>query len=340
VWPLLEACGPGGQSASPSPLQGIKTFTYANYGGTTSEAMVNSWGKKFKELTGISMTTASFSYGKFITQIKENKVDWDGADLERYFAFQYADLLEPIDYGVVGLKESDMIGPGLLGPNYVANYVSAYVIGYRSDKKTAHPKTWAEFFDTKNIPGKRCIYNYPYGMLEIALLADGVPFNQLYPLNLDRAFKKIDTIRKDLIFWNTGAQAQQYIVSGAVDFIACWDARMNYLARSGLPVAVEWAQNVGIVDVHCVPKNDPRKAASMEFIKAACDPQAQAQFSLLVGGYGPPTKAGYAALPDSIKPYITTNPDHIAQQIGIIDDHYWATNIDPVSTRWYAYVGG
>jgi putative spermidine/putrescine transport system substrate-binding protein len=42
-------------------------------------------------------------------------------------------------------------------------------------------------------------------MLEIALLADGVAPDKLYPLDLDRAFKKLDTIKKNTIWWATNA---------------------------------------------------------------------------------------------------------------------------------------
>ena len=56
---------------------------------------------------------------------------------------------------------------------------------------------WADLFDTAKIPGKRTFYKWSApGVLEIALLADGVAPDKLYPLDLDRAFKKLDTIKK------------------------------------------------------------------------------------------------------------------------------------------------
>ena len=57
-------------------------------------------------------------------------------------------------------------------------------------------------FDTKKFPGKRTFYKWSApGVIEIALLADGVPADKLYPLDLDRAFKKLDTIKSDIVWW-------------------------------------------------------------------------------------------------------------------------------------------
>ncbi len=53
-------------------------------------------------------------------------------------------------------------------------------------------------------------------MMEIALLADGVAPDKLYPIDADRAFKKLDTIKKQSIFWTTNSQSQQLLVDGEV----------------------------------------------------------------------------------------------------------------------------
>ena len=79
----------------------------------------------------------------------------------------------------------------------------------------ARPAGWADLFDTEEIPGKRTFYKWSApGVLEIALLADGVPADKLYPLDLDRAFKKLDTIKNDIVWWGGGAESQQLLASG------------------------------------------------------------------------------------------------------------------------------
>ena len=69
------------------------------------------------------------------------------------------------------------------------------------------PQTWADLFDLKQFPGKRTLADNPVSSLEIALLADGVAPDKLYPLDADRALKKLDTIKPDTIFWSTNSQS-------------------------------------------------------------------------------------------------------------------------------------
>ena len=55
-------------------------------------------------------------------------------------------------------------------------------------------------------------------MIEAAFLADGVAPDKLYPLDLDRAFKKLDSIKADIIWWSAGAQSQQLLASAEAPF--------------------------------------------------------------------------------------------------------------------------
>lgn len=312
-------------------------FVIANWGGITSRAMLNAWGAPFTAATGRPVEAAIFDYGKFSTQIKEGKVEWNWADVEGWYPLANADLLQDIPADL-GLTADDFVDPSLFSKKAVGSYLNSYVIAYRTDKDRPHPATWAEFFDTAKFPGKRSLYNWPYGMIEIALLADGVPMDQLYPLDLDRAFEKIKSIKGDIVFWNTGAEAQQFIVSDAVDFIVPWSSRVSYLALGGLPVGIEWNQNLRIADFHVIP-NGTDAAASLAFIKAALDPDAQAEFARQSGGLAPVTKAGAEKVSDDLKPYLATTPENWRKGIGSINDEWWAANLSDVTKRWYEFVG-
>ncbi|MGF6972768.1 hypothetical protein QFZ94_001195 [Paraburkholderia sp. JPY465] len=91
-------------------------------------------------------------------------------------------------------------------------------------------------------------------MLEIALLADGVPPNKLYPLDLDRAFKKLDTIKSDIVWWSGGAQSQQLLASGEAPIGMFWNGRLHALAQTGVPVGISWNQNLTAADMLVIPK--------------------------------------------------------------------------------------
>lgn len=312
-------------------------FVIANWGGITSRAMLSAWGNRFTAATGRPVEAALFDYGKFTTQITAGKVDWNWADVEGWYPAANGELLQDFA-GSLALTADDFVDPILYSDKAVGSYLNSYVIAYRTDAEGPHPTSWAEFFDTAKLPGKRSIYNWPYGMIEIALLADGVAMDELYPLDLDRAFAKIASIKDDLVFWNTGAEAQQLILSSAVDFIVPWSSRAAYLAIGGMPIALEWNQNLRIASYHVVPEGVDT-ASSVAFIGAALTPEAQAEFAVLSGGLAPVTRAGTEAVADDLKPYLATTPENWDAAIGWIDDAWWAENLQDVTTKWYEFVG-
>ena len=63
------------------------------------------------------------------------------------------------------------------------------------------------------------------------LLADGVAPDDLYPLDVDRAFAKLKPLLPDLIFWEGGAQSQQLFRDGEVVMGNIWHTRANLLAQ-------------------------------------------------------------------------------------------------------------
>ena len=89
------------------------------------------------------------------------------------------------------------------------------------------PTSFADFFDTETFPGKRGAYDYVTGGLpEMALIADGVAPEALYPLDTDRAYKKMDTIKDDIVWWDTGAQSVQLTADGEVAMGMSWNGRL------------------------------------------------------------------------------------------------------------------
>ena len=89
----------------------------------------------------------------------------------------------------------------------------------------------------KRFKGARALAAFPQGMLELALLADGVAPSKLYPLDVERALKKISAIKDDVaVWWTTGAQSAQVLKDGEVDMIAIWGSRMSAALESGAPV--------------------------------------------------------------------------------------------------------
>lgn len=346
---LLAACGSDSTSTSTSTstgtstagasldVGGAKQLTLVNWGGSSNDAMLDAWAKPFEKETGVKITAVNpTDYGKIRSQVESGNVTWDVVDVEGWFLYAGQDegLLEPLDTKTLGVTESDFVStiPDPLMRDGVVNYLTAYVIAYRKDAKQ-HPTNWEEFFDPKAVPGKRMLYNWPYGMLELALLGDGVPFDQLYPLDVDRAFAKMDAIKKDLVFWNTGAESQQALVSGSADFVVPWNNRAGFLIQGGEPIEIEWNQNLQIRGGMVIPKGAPNAQAGQAFIAKSLQPQAQADMAK-GSGYGPVIEAANDLVDESIRPWISTTPENLEKTVGFIDDKWWAENLTEMSDRW------
>ncbi|WJH38530.1 extracellular solute-binding protein (plasmid) [Aliirhizobium terrae] len=98
------------------------------------------------------------------------------------------------------------------------------------------PSSWSEFFDTKAFPGPRSLpdFSSPWRVLIGALLADGVAADSLFPLDLDRAFKKLDAIRPHVaLWWKTGDQIQRAIRDEEVASTLTWNTRIEFLRKEG-----------------------------------------------------------------------------------------------------------
>uniref|UniRef100_UPI0010706A4A Fluorescent GABA Sensor precursor n=1 Tax=Pseudomonas fluorescens TaxID=294 RepID=UPI0010706A4A len=266
----------------------MESINFVSWGGSTQDAQKQAWADPFSKASGITVVQdGPTDYGKLKAMVESGNVQWDVVDVEADFALRAAaeGLLEPLDFSVI---QRDKIDPRFVSDHGVGSFFFSFVLGYNEGGGGASkPQDWTALFDTKTYPGKRALYKWPSpGVLELALLADGVPADKLYPLDLDRAFKKLDTIKKDIVWWGGGAQSQQLLASGEVSMGQFWNGRIHALQEDGAPVGVSWKQNLVMADILVVPKGTKNKAAAMKFLASASSAKGQDDFSNLTA-YAP-----------------------------------------------------
>jgi putative spermidine/putrescine transport system substrate-binding protein len=321
------ACATFAQAAEP--------IVFTSWGGTTQSSQQKDWAQPFGQANGINvLMDGPTDYGKLKAMVESGNVTWDVVDVEGDFAYaaQKAGLVEPIDYNVV---KKDELDPRFATPAAVGSFYYSFVLGYNKGKyASAQPQNWTDLFDTKKYPGKRTLYKWSApGVLEIALLADGVPADKLYPLDLDRAFKKLDTIKGDIVWWSGGAQSQQLLASGEAPMGVFWNGRLHALAQTGVPVGISWNQNLTAADMLVVPKGSKHKAEAMKFLAYATSPQAQAKFATNTN-YAPINVKSPSMMPADVAKQL---PDQYKTSQINLDMKYWAENRDAIAKRWYAW---
>lgn len=310
-----------------------KEMVFTSWGGTTQEAQKKAWVTPFEKDTGdIVKLDGPTDYGKLKAMVESGNVAWDVVDVEGDFAVAAAKagLLEPLDFSVI---KKDELDPRFAGADYIGSFYYSFVLGYNRDALGGkEPKIWADLFDQKAYPGKRTFYKWSApGVLEIALLADGVAPDKLYPLDLDRAFKKLDTIKSDIVWWSGGAQSQQLLASGEAPIGAFWNGRIFAVQKEEPSVGLSWNQNLTAADMLVVPKGAKNKIEAMKFLAEASSPEPQAEMASLTS-YAPVNLASIKLMPAAEAATLPEN--HKEGQINL-DMNYWAAHRDEIGKRWY-----
>jgi putative spermidine/putrescine transport system substrate-binding protein len=154
-----------------------------------------------------------------------------------------------------------------------------------------HPTTPSDLFDLAKFPGKRCLFKFPEygGTLEYPLLAEGVPADKLYPLDLDRAFKKLDSIKNDVVWWSSGAESVQRIVNGDCAIGVTWHGRPALRLKDdpSAPIGVSWNGVLLTDSGWAAPKGAKHMDAVNSLLAYDFTPQNQCRFINTLG-YGIP----------------------------------------------------
>jgi putative spermidine/putrescine transport system substrate-binding protein len=323
--------GGGGDECNPPRQDGV-TLTFSSYGGAYQGAQRKAWLEPYSALTGVKFQEDEASSAATIkAQVESGQVTWDVVDVGNDFGLDvHKDLLEPLDYSLI---PRDEIIENLGATDYrVPDITYGVALAYNTEQTAGKvPEGWADFFDTTKIPGKRGMYDYSEGgIFEVALMADGVKPADLYPLDLDRAIRKLDTIKDDLVFWASGAESQELIGSGEVAMTLIWNGR-GWSAKhtDKKPVEIQWNQQIVTSDYLVVPKGTPNKEAAMRFIAYTICAENNAKPSEYIP-YGPTNKNAKPA-EGSKADLSVSNAD---ENSAYFDDPWLAENFETVDAAY------
>jgi putative spermidine/putrescine transport system substrate-binding protein len=329
----LTGCG------SDDKAGGAPTLTFMSGGGTYQDAQNKAFIEPFTAETGIKVNNdTTLSYAKVKTMVDAGNVTVDVIPAEGYWAVQECGkALQPLDKTIVNMSDLD---PALIQSDCAApllTYSTAMYYSTTAFPGTSHPSGCRDFFDTTRFPGKRAAGStaVPNALVECALIADGVPRESLYPLDLDRAFKKMQTIKKDLVFWNSGTDSVQLMVSGEVTMILAWNGRAYAaIAEQKAKFAPTYQESFLHYDALVVPKGVKNPQTAMKLVAYMLDPARQAKLTSLIP-YGPSNKKAILAnLPDPLKGFLPNTNTELAKGTIVQDQRWWAQNAETVTRRW------
>jgi putative spermidine/putrescine transport system substrate-binding protein len=256
-----------------------ESIVFVNPGGDWGDCMRKSFSDTFTEKYGVKVIDAPFmDDGQIRAAVESGVYDADVVWPTPSFALDAlgSQYLEPIDFSIV---PKDELIEGTYTNYAVAVDLFAWAFGYRTDVTPA-PTKWSDFFDTTTFPGKRGLVSWDYSTVLIgALLADGVAPDQLVPLDIERAFKKLDTIKEDIVWFDTGSAGQDLLVSGEVRFVQLYANRITTSRGNGDPVDIIWDGQIIQSDYVGIPKGSPNVATAMQYIAHMVSKEINGQFS-------------------------------------------------------------
>lgn len=323
-------------------LSGQLVWRDSNGGVNTESRNATIW-KDFTARTGVTMQADYQEEDKvFATFESGAPAPWSLVEFSGLAACKRAaasDYLQKIDTSKVPV---DKLEPGSSDDHCVEAMRSGAVLTWNTDKWPAsgkHPETLADIYNTKDFPGKRCLYKGPQygGVFESALLADGVSPDDIYPFDVPRALAKLDTIKNDIVWFSSGDQSTQLFENGSCDIGIAWSGRIfNAVTKDGGHLAISWKNAILTTGAYGVPKDAPNANAGQAAIAMwILDKKGQQEYVSRMTYATPITGLTYS--PD-LQPWVPTGENAKAAIKEDVD--YFGKEIASLSDKFTAWVSG
>lgn len=327
-----------------APLRAEESMTIVSWGGSFQQTEAKAWFEPFAKATGITVhqDTWGGQLSKIRAMVDTGNVTWDVVDADFSHAITGCaeGILKPIDYKMLG-DTSDFL-PGTLHKCGVSSDVFALIFAYDPAKfPNGGPKTLADVFNVKKFPGKRGFRKRAKYVLEQALMADGVAPQDVYKVlstrqGLDRAFRKLDTIKKDIIWWSSNAEAPQLLASGEVSIVQVFNGRLYDLNKTtGKHYVPIWDGEVYAPDTWIIPKGGKTHLA-MKFIAYFSKPKTMARFANIYP-YAPARKDALKYVSSAMLPDLPTAPQNFKRALSA-DEGWWADHEEAMRLRFQTWL--
>lgn len=321
----LQMLGATGLLGTTGTFAQNRNVTFCSFGGASGAAMKTAFMDPAAKKLGIQITNVSpTNYAKIKAMVEANAVEWDLVDVGGQFVFQGRDqgLLEKLDYSIINASKLDKIWVQEYG---IYMFVGATVFAYNTKAfpEGKGPQSWKDFWNVKDFPGPRSLYTRLWYNYEAALLAAGVPRNEIYPATDEKmklAFAKLREIKPHVkVWWSTGAQPAQLLSSGEVAMASAWSGRILDVMKEKAPVTFSYKDSIAWGEALVVPKGTRNRDLAMKVIDYCIGEEAQSAF-MQQEVYGPVLGSAAAKATEAQAKIFVSHPKNIKDICIIRDD--------------------
>lgn len=313
-------------------------------GGPVGQAWKAAFYDPFFKETGIRVVGVASQHepaSQVKAMVDTKNYTWDMAVLTRtaHDLLIRDNYLDPLN--IDGDPVVAEVSPEFRTPHLLGVQVFSSTFTYRTDKFPQNgPQSWADVYDFKRFPGRRAFRKHALDTIEQALLADGVAPADLYPCDLDRAFRKLSEIKPHVsVWWTGGAQASQLIKTGEVDICPTFTNRAQVAINEGAPARIVWNQGLYQYEGVTLLRGGPRAEDCRKFARFCARADRQAAMVSLSNPLGPTNPKALPMVAPEVAPLLPTAPQNKAQ-MRHIDYTYWGREMDTVLKRFNEWVIG
>ncbi len=351
---ILFVFGGMGNSALAQDNSGESTNPYdqtvniASFGGSYTRSQMLAYVRPWEAETGkvANMHDYDGSLSPIKAQVSSANVKWDVVDMERsnVIAACQDGYLEPVDSALIkrgadGTPMSEDIPQEYLTECGYPSVVWSTVFAYNDNAfPNEKPSSVADFFNVEKFPGPRAVRREARGLLEWALLADGVAPSDIYstlstPEGLERAFGVAESIKSNIVWWSAGHEPVEMLNEGTAVMATAWNGRLYDSIKAEQPIKIIWDAQMVEIEYWAILKGSPRMANAKDFVRFALQTENMAAQTKYIP-YGPVRKSSQKLISDDMIPYLPTSNLESAIQV---DSEWWAENMVSVGelfTEW------
>ena len=321
-----------------------RPFTFVSWGGALSEMEETAFLDPFFQARGMDYASVSpMEFARIRAMVEAGNVEWDLADVDGATAWRGGEhgVLETLD--LARLPNAAALDPGWVTPYAIATSTGGSIIAWsREAFPDGGPSTWADFWDVARFPGMRGMYRGLYWCYEVAMLADGVAREEVYPATPDKmaqAFAKLEALKPHVsVWWSSGPQPAQIMTSGEAVMSSIWSGRALSAVADGAPIDFTYNQALAWANWWAIVKDTPYLDLAYEALNHALG--AGPQTALLdLNVYGPVLEAAAANADAETQRTLVMAPE-FSDSILILDPRDAARYQVEYEERWNQFLLG
>ncbi|MDC1287707.1 extracellular solute-binding protein [Gammaproteobacteria bacterium] len=333
-------------------------LTFVSWGGAYAESQQKAYVDTY---LGANINFLEYDGGldEIRNQVNTGQVTWDIVDVQSHEARVGCDegLFEELDRDMFekaadGTAMDDDIMVQVPNDCVVPQVFWSHVVFYQQGSFVGtQPSTIADFFDLHKFPGKRGLRSWPQGLIEMALIADGVTIRNVYKVmstdaGINQAFRLLDRIKGDVVFWSTGKEPLELVKSGKVSMSLAYSGRVgSAVLNTSEKFVTLWDGQVLDAEWLVIVKGAPNLEGAMKFLVHASAPAQQAGQARHIN-YGPMRASAFDIIRSgepwfhngkNILQHMPNRPEVMARSI-VANPEWWADYGAAIEERYLAWM--